>query len=80
MYKWGDTMRHGQCDVGQAVDSIGSCHHCGCAPRVIGRTAGIKVLELRTDGWASLSTVSSAWPTGIDMNGSAVPAADDAFA
>ena len=72
MYKWGDVMRHGQCDVGQATDSIGSCHHCGCAPRVIGTrgsSGGIKALELRTDGWTSLSTLPATWPTGVGMNG-----------
>eukprot|EP01046_Picozoa_sp_COSAG06_P064140 COSAG06_NODE_15191_length_1091_cov_1.187500_2_plen_72_part_00 len=50
------------------MPSAGGCHHCGCAPRVIGRTAGIKALELRTDGWTSLSTLPAAWPTGVGMN------------
>ena len=74
MFKWGDSLLHHQCSVaGDADDAASST----CAvPRIMGESAGIKRLQLRRDGFASVTSQSllglGSWPSEPANNNSGI--------
>jgi hypothetical protein len=72
MYKWGDSLLHHQCSVAGDADeaATSTCR----VPRLIGESAGIKRLQLRRDGFASVTSQSElglgSWPAEPANNNS----------